>query len=311
MDLRIFTEPQQGLAFADLLAAAKATREHGFSAFFRSDHLMVMGDRSGLPGPSETFVTLGALAAQVPDIRFGVLVTSATFRSPGLLSIAAATVDDISGGRLDLGLGAGWYESEHTAYGVDFGASFGNRFDRLTEQLEILTGLWETPVGERFTYHGDHWTLLDSPALPKPVNGRMPLVIGGHGPKRTPRLAARYADDFNVSFSDLETSVAQFERVREACRAIDRDPAELVYSVAQTIWVGRDHDEVERRARGLGGPLGKPGAGVILGTPDEVVAEMERFEQAGVERMYLQVLDPTDLEHLELIGTQVRPRVMA
>ena len=190
MDLRIFTEPQQGASHADLLAVAQATREGGFSAFFRSDHVLVMGERSGLPGPSESFVNLGAIATQVPDIRLGTLVTSATFRHPSMTAIAAAQIDDISGGRMELGIGSGWFEAEHTAYGLDFGSSFGERFDRLTEQLEIITGLWATPIGETFDYAGRHYTLAGAPGLPKPVQTdgdgtpRVPIIIGGHGPRQ-------------------------------------------------------------------------------------------------------------------------------
>src|SRR6476619_6321239 len=212
MDLRIFTEPQQGAAHADLLAVARATRDGGFSAFFRSDHLLAMGETAGLPGPSESFVNLAAIAALVPDIRLGTLVTSATFRHPSMTAIAVAQIDDISGGRIELGLGSGWFEAEHTAYGIDFGASFGERFDRLTEQLEIVTGLWATPIGGHFDHSGTHYTLTGAPGLPKPVQTdatgtpHVPIIIGGHGPRRTPALAARFADEFNVGFSDDEVS---------------------------------------------------------------------------------------------------------
>src|SRR6478609_1820397 len=246
MDLRIFTEPQQGASHADLLAVARATRDGGFSAFFRSDHVLAMGDGTGLPGPSESFVNLGAIAAQVPDIRLGTLVTSATFRHPSMTAIAAAQVDDISGGRMELGIGSGWFEAEHTAYGIGFGASFGERFDRLTEQLEIIIGLWAPPVGGTFDHSGAHYTLVGAPGLPKPVQTddagtpRVPIIIGGQGPRRTPALAARFADEFNVAFSDLEVSMAQFGRVRTACETADRDPGSLVYSVAHMVCVGLD-----------------------------------------------------------------------
>src|SRR6478736_1450578 len=244
MDLRIFTEPQQGASHADLLGVAQATRDGGFSAFFRSDHLLTMGDNPGLPGPSESFVNLGAIAAQVPDIRLGTLVTSATFRHPSMTAIAVAQVDDISGGRMELGIGSGWYEAEHTAYGLDFGTSFGERFDRLTEQLEIITGLWATPIGETFDHSGVHYTLTRAPGLPKPKQRdaqnrpRVPIIIGGHGPRRTPALAARFADEFNVGFSDLEVSTTQLGRVRAACEDAGRDPDSLVYSVAHPLCGG-------------------------------------------------------------------------
>lgn len=315
MDLRIFTEPQQGASYDDVLAVARATAAGGFSAFFRSDHILAMGSASGLPGPSDAYVTLAAIAAQVPGIRLGTLLTSATFRHPSMLAIAAANIDDISGGRLELGLGAGWYEEEHRAYGIDFGSGFGARFDRLEEELEILTGLWAAPAGGSFSFHGKHFQLDGAPGLPKPVqrgrNGapRVPIIVGGHGPRRTPALAARFADEFNIAFSDLETSVAQFGRVRAACEAAGRDPAELTYSVAQVLCCGQTEAEFARRAAAIGREAAELRENGIAGTVPEVIAKLERFAAAGVQRMYLQVLDLSDLEHLALVGEQVRPQV--
>jgi F420-dependent oxidoreductase-like protein len=317
MDLRIFTEPQQGASHANLLAAARATRSAGFSAFFRSDHVLAMFDVDGLPGPSDSMVSLGALAAQVPDIRFGTLVTAATFRHPSMLAIAAATIDDIFGGRLDLGLGTGWYEAEHRAYGLDFGASFGERFDRLTEQLEILTGLWATPVGETFDHAGGHYQLRGAPGLPKPIqrdgSGRpkVPLILGGSGPKRTPALAARFADDYNVGFSDVAATAAGHDRVRAACELIDRDPTELVYSAAQVVCCGRTRDELERRASAIGRSLDDLAANAISGSPAEIVDTLGTFAEAGTQRFYLQVLDLADLDHIALLGEEVRPHLTA
>src|SRR6476469_5741509 len=216
MDLRIFTEPQQGASHADLLAVAQATRANGFAAFFRSDHVLVMGSSSGLPGPSDSYVNLAAIAAAVPDIRLGTLVTSAPFRHPSMTAIAVAQIDDISGGRMELGIGSGWFQAEHRAYGLDFGSSFGERFDRLTEQLEIITGLWATPIGATFDHDGRYYTVTDAPGLPKPIQTdatgtpHLPIIIGGHGPRRTPALAARFADEFNVAFADLELTTTQF-----------------------------------------------------------------------------------------------------
>ncbi|MHA3704523.1 LLM class F420-dependent oxidoreductase [Jatrophihabitans sp. YIM 134969] len=313
MDFRIFTEPQQGASYADLLGVARATREHGFSAFFRSDHLVRMGDGDARPGPSDSWVTLAAIAAQVPDIRLGTLVTSATFRHPSMLAMAVANVDDISGGRAELGLGAGWFASEHTAYGIDFGASFGERFTKLTEQLEVITGLWDTPVGETFDHRGEVYTLEDSPALPKPVQTgrtgtpRVPIVIGGKGPTKTPALAARFADEFNVPFDTLETVTAQFDRVRAACRAIDRDPGTMAWSAAQVAVVGSDEAEFARRAAAIGRePAELRETSAAAGTVDEVVDKLGRWGEAGVQRMYLQVLDLADLDHLALMGESVR-----
>lgn len=315
MDLRIFTEPQQGAAHADLLAVARATREHGFSAFFRSDHVLSMGSASGLPGPSDSYVTLAAIAAQVPDIRLGTLVTSATFRHPSMLAIAVAGVDDISGGRVELGLGSGWNEAEHTAYGLDFGSGFGERFDRLTEQLQVITGLWDTPLGSTFSFQGKHYRLDGAPGLPKPVQvgrtgtPRVPIIVGGHGPRRTPALAARFADEINIGFSDLATTTAQFDRTRAACEAIGRDPSELVYSAAQTVCCGTDEAEVARRAAAIGRDVEQLRAGGMAGTVSELVDKLGAWQEAGVQRVYLQVLDLSDLEHIALLGEQVRPAV--
>lgn len=314
MDLRIFTEPQQGASFATLLAAARATREAGFSAFFRSDHLLYMGPGgpgTGAPGPSESFVTLGAIAALVPDIRLGTLVTSATFRHPSMLAMAAANVDEISGGRMELGLGAGWFEAEHQAYGIDFGASFGERFDRLTEQLEIVTGLWDTPVGGTFSHSGQHYTLTDSPGLPKPAQigrtgtPRTPIIMGGRGPKRTPALAARFADEFNVPFGDREAIVRQRDRVIAACEAIGRDPATMTFSLAQTMFLGSDAAEVARRVRAGGRDPQDLAAAGLAGTPEQVREQLAVVEQLGLDRYYLQVLDLADLDHIALAGAEL------
>lgn len=308
MDFRIFTEPQQGAGYDDLLAVARAARTAGFSGFFRSDHLQKMGDVSGLPGPSETFVTLAGLAREVPDIRLGTLVTSATFRHPSMLAIAAANVDQMSGGRLELGLGAGWFEEEHRAYGIPFGAGVGDRFDRLEEQLAIITGLWATPEGSSFSFDGKHFHLDDAPALPKPTQRglggepKVPVIVGGHGPKRTPRLAAQFADEFNVGFSDLGVTTTQFSRVRAACEEIGRDPAELTYSAAQVVCVGRDEAEFARRAAAIGRDAAELRENGLAGTVDEVLAKAQTWRDAGVQRMYLQVLDLADLDHVALAG---------
>lgn len=314
MDLRIFTEPQLGAAHADLVAVARAARDGGFSAFFRSDHVLAMsGD--GLPGPSESFVSLGAIAAQVPDIRLGTLVTSAAFRHPSMTAIAAATVDDIAGGRLELGLGTGWFEAEHTAYGLDFGASFGERFDRLTEQLEIITGLWATPDGATFDHAGRFYTLAGAPGLPKPrqrdAAGRphLPIIIGGKGPRRTPAVAARFADEINVAFVDLPEITAQYERVRAACAAIGRDPATLVYSTAQTAVVGTDEAEFARRAAAVGRTPEQARQSPFAGTVDQVRQTLLAYAAAGVQRAYLQILDLHDLEHIALIAREILPSV--
>src|SRR3954468_1335213 len=221
MRLVIFTEPQQGATHGDLARVAQTAEAAGFDGFFRSDHYAAMGG-TGEPGPTDAWVTLGALAVQTSRIRLGTLVTSATFRLPGPLAIAVAQVDAMSGGRVEFGLGGGWFEREHTAYGIPFPV-VGERFDRLEEQLEIVTGFWSTPAGKTYDFHGKHYQLADSPALPKPVQSpRPPVIVGGHGPGRTPALAARFADEFDVPFAKVAEVAPSFERVRKASAEIGR-----------------------------------------------------------------------------------------
>jgi F420-dependent oxidoreductase-like protein len=308
MDLRIFTEPQQGATYDDLLAVAQHTERLGFDAFFRSDHYLAM-DAEGLPGPTDAWVTLAGLARETSTIRLGTLVTSATFRLPGPLAIAVAQVDQMSGGRVELGIGAGWFEAEHAAYGIPFPPT-GERFDRLEETLAVVTGLWSTPPGQTFSFQGDHVSLTDSPALPKPVQSPLPVIVGGKGPRRTPALAARYAGEFNVPFDSPETSRRLFEQVRAACEDQDRDPAELVLSNALTVAVGSDDREVARRAAAIGYDPDELRSSGLAGTPAEVVDRLEAYAGAGSTRFYLQVLDLGDLEHLDLIAEEVMPQLL-
>jgi len=309
MQLRIFTEPQQGADYGRLLAVARAAEELGFDAFFRSDHYLKIGPGSGLPGPTDSWVTLAGLARETERIRLGTLVSAATFRYPGPLAIAVAQVDEMSAGRIELGLGTGWFDTEHSAYGIPF-PSLAERFGRLEEQLEIVTGLWETPVGKTYSFGGSYYTLTESPALPKPVQRpRPPILIGGHGPRRTPRLAARFADEYNVVFVSPEETGAAFGRVRDACVAAGRDPASLVYSAGQTVCCGRTAAEVARRAAAIGQDPAELAATGLAGSPAQVVDKLGRFAAIGASRMYLQVLDLHDLGHLELIAAEVMPHV--
>lgn len=304
MDLRVFIEPQQGASYDDQLRVAKATEDLGFDAFFRSDHLHAMGTE-GLPGPTESWTALAGLARETSRIRLGTLVTSATFRHPGLLAMTVAQVDQMSAGRVDLGIGAGWFGTEHAAYGIPF-PDTPERFDRLEESLAIVTGLWATPVGETFSYAGSHYQLADSPALPKPAHeGGPPIIIGGGGKRRTPELTARFAAEFNMPFAAVETTAAQFARVREACATIDRDTDDLVWSNALTVCCGRDDVEVARRADAIGADLSELRETGLCGTPDEIVARIGAYAEVGCGRIYLQLLDLADLEHLELIANTV------
>lgn len=306
MDLRIFTEPQQGASYDQLLAAARATEEAGFSAFFRSDHYLKMGDVSGEPGPTDAWITLAGLARETETVRLGTLVTAATFRLPGPLAISVAQVDAMSGGRVELGIGTGWYDAEHAAYGIPF-PPLAERFAILEEQLEILTGLWRTPVGETFDFDGVHHQISGSPALPKPVqDGGPPIIIGGGGPTKTPALAARFASEFNLPFAPKDFWVAQRARVQDACRDLGRDPDELTWSVALVVCVGEDEDEVARRAAAIGRDVDELRENGVCGTPAEAVARLREWRDAGAERVYLQVLDVDDLDHIALLGRDVR-----
>lgn len=305
MKLRIFTEPQQGASYDDLLRVAQAAERLGFDAFFRSDHYLRMGDGDPSPGPTDAWITLAGLARETSRIRLGTLVSAATFRLPGPLAISVAQVDQMSGGRVELGLGTGWFEEEHTAYGIPF-PSLGERFERLEEQLEIVTGLWtaETP----FSFEGTHYRLADSPALPKPVQRpRPPVIVGGAGAKRTPRLVARFADEYNVPFHRPEDTAAAFDRVRRACDEAERET--VLLSAAQVVCAGRDEAEIARRAANIGREVGELRVNGLAGTPQEIVDKIGRFAKMGAERLYLQVLDLDDLEHLELIAAEVLPYV--
>jgi alkanesulfonate monooxygenase len=310
VELRIFTEPQQGATYNDLLKVARATEDAGYDAFFRSDHYLAMGSGDGLPGPTDAWATLAGLAVQTSRVRLGTLMTAATFRLPGPLAITVAQVDQMSGGRVEVGLGSGWFADEHTAYGIPFPA-LGDRFDIYTEQLEVLTGLWSTPLGERFSYDGKHYQLTDSPALPKPAQRpRPPVIIGGTGAKRTPALAARFADEFNLPFVDAETAATQYERVDEACRAIGRDPAGVIRSTAQTTCVGWDDAQVARRAEAIGRSVDDLKQNGFAGTPAEVVDRIGEWrDRTGITRIYLQIMDLHDLDHLELVAAEIAPQL--
>ena len=308
MQLRIFTEPQEGADYGTLLLVAQATEQFGFDAFFRSDHYLAI-ESPGPPGPTDAWITLAGLARETSRIRLGTLVTPVTFRLPGPLAITVAQVDRMSGGRVELGLGTGWFDAEHTAYGIPF-PPLAERFDRLEEQLEVVTGLWGTAEGKTFSFSGSYYTLTDSPALPKPVQRpRPPVLIGGGGERRTPRLAARFADEYNVPFDTVEASVAAFGRVRRACQEAGRDPGSLVYSAAQTVCCGRDEAELARRAEATGEQLAELRRSGLAGSPAEIVDKLGRFAAAGAGRVYLQVLDLHDLDHLELIAAEVMPQV--
>src|SRR5260221_5834446 len=303
MRLRIFTEPQQGAHYSDLAALARLSEELGFDAFFRSDHYMAF-DGDGLPGPTDAWLTLAALARDTSTIRLGTLVTPVTFRYPGPLAIAVAQVDEMSGGRVELGLGTGWHDGEHAAYGIPFPPT-GVRFAHLEEQLAIITGLWSTPAGERFNYTGNHYTITDSPGLPKPGQQPVPLIIGGLGEKRTPRLAATYATEFNLPFAPVELFGDAVQRVRAACEAAGRDPATLRTTVAQTVCCGANEAELAHRAAAIGQQPANLRANNLGGLPGEIVERIQAYGAAGADTVYLQGLDIADHDHVRLIAPEI------
>ena len=309
MDLRIFIEPQQGTSYGAVLGLASTAERLGFNGFFSSDHYLVMGDSDGLPGPLDAWTTLAGLARDTERLRLGTLVTPITFRRPGPLAIAVAQVDDMSGGRIELGLGTGWYDAEHAATGVPFG-TVGERFDTLEEQLEILTGWWTTPVGGTFSHDGTHFRITESPALPKPTQRpHPPIIIGGGGPRRTPRLAAKFASEFNLPFSSVDDTAAQYERVRAACADRGRDPDDLVYSAGVVLCCGATEGDLARRAAAIGRDPAELRENGAAGLPDEVAATIRSYADIGASRVYLQVLDIDDTEHLDLVASEVVPAV--
>jgi len=296
----IFTEPQQGASYDDQLAFAQAAERAGFDGFFRSDHYLHMGDGDGLPGPTDAWTTLAGLARETRRIRLGTLVSSVTYRLPGILAIQVAQVDAMSRGRVELGLGTGWFEREHEAYGIPFPAK---RFDLLEEQLAIVTGLWSTPVGRTYSFAGEHYRLTDAPALPKPVQERVPVIVGGGGPRRTPELAARFATEFNIGFRTEAESAEKFAGVRAACERVGRDPESLKLSVALPTLAGASGAELDRRAANLGRSVDELRGDVnIVGSRDDIVAKVERLVSLGAQRVYFQLMDLQDVSHVEYLG---------
>lgn len=307
MEYCVFTEPQQGASYDDQLAFAQAAERLGFDGFFRSDHYLRMGAGDPSPGPTDAWTTLAGLARETSRIRLGTLVSSVTYRQPGILAIQVAQVDAMSYGRAELGLGTGWFEREHRAYGIPFPAK---RFGLLEEQLEIVTGLWGTAADATFSFSGEHYELVDAPPLPRPVQERMPVIVGGAGPRRTPELAARFATEFNIGFQPEAVIGEKFAGVRAACERLGRDPESLKLSVALPTLAGASESELERRAANIGRTVDDVrGDTNIVGGRDEIVAKVQRLAALGAERVYLQLLDLQDVEQVEFLGTEVLPHL--
>lgn len=307
MEFCIFTEPQQGFSYDDQLAFAQTAERLGFTGFFRSDHYLRMGPGDPLPGPTDAWTTLAGLARETSTIRLGTLVSSVTYRTPGVLAIQVAQVDAMSGGRVELGLGTGWFEREHAAYGIPFPE---RRFGMLEEQLEVITGLWGSPVGETYSFEGKHHSLDDAPALPKPVQSRVPVIVGGGGPKRTPAIAARFATEYNIGFVAEDVIAQKFATVRTACEAVERDPATLKYSAALPTLAGPDAAALERRAEAIGTSVAEFRNGAnIVGGRDEIVDKVHRLADLGVQRLYFQLMDLRDVDQVAFLGEEVLPHL--
>jgi F420-dependent oxidoreductase-like protein len=307
MEYCVFTEPQQGFSYQEQLDFAQTAERLGFDGFFRSDHYLRMGDGDPLPGPTDAWTTIAGLARETSRLRLGTLVSSATFRLPAVLAIQVAQVDEMSGGRVELGLGTGWFEQEHKALGIPFPQK---RFDLLEEQLELITGLWGTPNGQTYTFHGAHYDLTDAPALPKPAQARVPVIIGGGGPRRTPALAARFATEFNIGFQSEPVIAEKFAGVRAACERIGRDPDDLKLSVALPTLAGRTDADLRWRAQTIGQDIDTFRGDVnITGGVDDIVAKVVRLRDLGARRVYFQLMDMRDHEQLEYLGAEVLPHL--
>ncbi len=305
--LRIHIEPRHGGTYADFRALALAVEEAGFDAFFRSDHLLgVVADDPSYQ-PTDCWTTLGALARDTKRVRLGALMGAATYRYPGLLATILATVDQASGGRVELGLGTGWYEREHAAFGIPFPAT-KERFDRLEEQLAVITGLWTAKPGEPFSFEGAHYRIEKNYSPPRVVQSpHPPILVGGTGLKRTPAIAARYATEYNLALGgDMRVQLDTFTR---ACEAIGRDPAEPRRSAFVPAAVGTTAADVERRVAAMGSPFIQSHA--ASGPPEQLVERIGELAGLGIDTVYLAVYDIHDLDHIALIGAEVLPHVKA
>jgi F420-dependent oxidoreductase-like protein len=305
----LMLEAQQGLSYDDQLAIARRAEAAGFEALFRSDHYESFPGPAGRP-TTDAWTVLAGLVRETERIRFGVLVSPVTFRLPGTLAKIAATLDHMSGGRIEVGVGAGWNEDEHRRHGVVF-PPIGERADMLEEQLAILHGLWTQPDG--WSFEGQHYRVEDTIFQPKPLQKpHPPLIVGGEGSPRSLRIAARYADEFNVTSSDPDRVADRFARLTEACLAIGRDPATIRRSAMVGTLIGADPTELAARKQALLAEFTLEEQGDewfaererrwIFGTPEAARAKVAEFAAAGVERLVLQDFVPRELAMIDLLG---------
>lgn len=306
MKLRIHVEPTEvGASYDDLLRFALKAEECGFEALFRSDHLLPFGARPGQVVATDAWLSLAGLARETRRIRLGTLVSPLTFRWPGHLAVQVAQADVMSQGRVELGLGTGWFAQEHRAYGIPFP---DRRFERLEEHLQILDGLWANR-DKSFSHFGRHYTLKSMPPPPTVQSPRPPIVVGGMGTRKTPALAGRYADEFNALAADPDTAASLFELVGRLRRekGTGRSGA-IAFSVLQNLCCGETAAQRRKRAATFGEPLA-PHA--FSGSTDEVVNQLGRYAEAGATRAYLRILDLADLDQLELVASKVMPQLAA
>ncbi len=305
MRMRVLLEPHHGASYAQILAMARATEAAGFDAFFRSDHYLGIDPYDTGYRPTDSWTTLAGLAVQTERVRLGTLMTASTYRQPGPLAIAVATVDAMSGGRVELGIGAAWYEREHRFFGIPF-PPLGERFDRLAEQLDIITGLWGTTPGEAFSYDGRYYQLQECASIPRSA-ASIPVIIGGAGPRRTPALAARFAAEFNSGMSDgLAERFANFRRI---CEESGRDPADVRLSTTLPVCCGPTRREADRRAAALGEDGLRMLRMGITGDPGDIVGRLAELRAAGADTVYFHLYDVADLDHIALLGSEVLPQL--
>jgi F420-dependent oxidoreductase-like protein len=306
-------EPQQGLSYTEILALVRTAEECGFESFFRSDHYASFPGESGLP-TTDAWTTLAGLARDTRTITLGVLVSPVTFRLPGSFAKVVTTVAEMSGGRVEVGMGAGWNETEHRELGLPYPET-PERFEMLEEELAILHGLWTEPDG--WSYEGRHWTITEAKFHPKPMappGRRHPnIIVGGAGRERMAGLVARYADELNISSASPVRVGEAYARLDVACRRLGRDPREVTRSAMTGVLVGETQNEVLARVRELLSTIGQAGGDAdawladrrtrwIIGTPDEARARVAEFEAAGTQRVMLQSFLPRDLEMVRLLG---------